>query len=67
MARPRMHCALLLSLVAIASSQDVYLGEDLNVTMYDREHSIGIQNLSQCRPTRYWFAEVEPVMELCAM
>jgi hypothetical protein len=35
MARPRMLCVLLLSLGAVATSQDVYLVDDLNMSVYD--------------------------------
>ena len=70
MARPRMHCALLLSLAAIASSQDVYLGEDLNVTMYDglvaacSHPEVAKNNTCTCSPGFTW---TDNVCTSCAL
>jgi hypothetical protein len=70
MARPRMHCALLLSLAAIASSQDVYLGEDLNVTMYDgrvaacSHPEVAENNTCTCAPGFTW---TDNVCTSCAL
>ena len=64
MARPRMLCALFLSLAAIANSQDVYLGDYLNMSMYDGRVAacsypdVAENNTCTCAPGFTWTGSV---------